>query len=78
MSQYWSLEDILFKINDEGLGYCVEEYFTPDTFKAYPELAELWRTAQKALADIHAFFDEQCVWLDTELEDHDEDSEGEV
>jgi hypothetical protein len=77
MSHKWTLEEVLWKITDEGLGECVENYFASDTFTAdHPELAVLWANAEKALQDIYDYFEEEGLWME-KAESFDEDPDDE-
>lgn len=73
----WTLEDIWYKIEDEGLGYCVEDYFSLDTIRdcGGDELLELWQKAQTALQDIRTYFEEQGLTDNILYDDDDADNE---
>jgi hypothetical protein len=54
----WTIEEIIEKSESEGLVYMIESYLSADKI-ADPELAQLWRGAQEALAKVSAFLDER-------------------
>src|ERR1035438_7094758 len=52
----WSIDEVIAKVEVEGLGYMVSSYLSADAITD-PELARLWREAKGAMSALEAFLD---------------------
>ena len=52
MSRKWSVEDVAYKVESEGLDYMIMHYIGPDSIED-EELKKLWREAEEVLGKIN-------------------------
>lgn len=71
MSRLWSLETIRYKVDDEGLGYCIEDYLDASSIED-SELARLWEAAYKALTKVREYLDENCPPDEDDISEYDD------